>query len=552
MNRRAKKWITLILAAVLMMVLAVAVSADDHGAVVDSGECGDNLTWVLYKDGLLEISGTGEMWDYDNPSGKKSPWSIYSSQLKSLVLNEEITSIGNYAFCDCDGFTGSLTIPDSVTKIGESAFSHCKGFDGTISLSKNLTSIGGRAFYCCYDFIGKLAIPESVVEIGDSAFGYCGNFDSLFLSEGLTAIGEYAFLGDYFEGVLIIPESTISIGNGAFGNCHNITEFNVSPKNNAYMSYEGGLYTKDGKELLQFPLGKTEIPIFHPSLTVINTYAFFESTLSGQLIIPEGVEKIEDYAFANSNISSVYLPSTLKEMGENPFAPNNNLTAFEVSEENRMYADYAGLLYSKDYTTLIMCPAGLMHISKFHPSLKVIGEDAFDRCSNISGQLIIPEGVQEIESAFVYCWELSSLIIPESVNIINDYAFFSCTKIQSAYFCGDAPTEVSDKAFRSCADDFTIYYLNGTSGWSTPEWNGYPCYPVDAIPEPEPSFERGDVNSDNEIDSNDAIYLLRYTMNQTRYPINQSGDLNGDGEVDSDDAIYLLRHTMNPSRYPLS
>ena len=63
--------------------------------------------------------------------------------------------------------------------------------------------------------------------------------------------------------------------------------------------------------------------------------------------------------------------------------------------------------------------------------------------------------------------------------------------------------------------------------------------------------ERGDVTTDGEVDSNDAIYLLRHTMNETRYPINQSGDMNGDGTVDSNDAIYLLRHTMNPTRYPL-
>ena len=65
-------------------------------------------------------------------------------------------------------------------------------------------------------------------------------------------------------------------------------------------------------------------------------------------------------------------------------------------------------------------------------------------------------------------------------------------------------------------------------------------------------FIRGDVNNDGSVSSNDAIYLLRYTMNANKYPIVQDGDMNGDGAVSSNDAIYLLRHTMNPSRYPLS
>lgn len=66
------------------------------------------------------------------------------------------------------------------------------------------------------------------------------------------------------------------------------------------------------------------------------------------------------------------------------------------------------------------------------------------------------------------------------------------------------------------------------------------------------TIARGDVNGDDFLDSDDAIYLLRSTLNSDRYPTNQNGDMNGDGFVDSDDAIYLLRHTLNATRYPLS
>jgi len=64
-------------------------------------------------------------------------------------------------------------------------------------------------------------------------------------------------------------------------------------------------------------------------------------------------------------------------------------------------------------------------------------------------------------------------------------------------------------------------------------------------------YQRGDVNGDSFVNSDDAIYLLRYTLSANRYPINQSGDMNGDGYVNSDDAIYLLRYTLSPNRYPL-
>ena len=62
---------------------------------------------------------------------------------------------------------------------------------------------------------------------------------------------------------------------------------------------------------------------------------------------------------------------------------------------------------------------------------------------------------------------------------------------------------------------------------------------------------RGDFNQNGAVDSNDAIYLLRSTLNSSAFPLNQSGDVNGDGKMNSDDAIYLLRHTLQPSLYPL-
>lgn len=106
------------------------------------------------------------------------------------------------------------------------------------------------------------------------------------------------------------------------------------------------------------------------------------------------------------------------------------------------------------------------------------------------------------------------LIFPEGVKSIGESAFDGCTGITEAYFRGNALENYGENAFADCADGFTIYYYEGNEGWSTPEWKGYPCYPLGAIP-------------------------------------GQPGDMNGDGRVDSNDAIRLLRHVMSPERYPL-
>ena len=100
-----------------------------------SGFCGENLTWDLnLETGVLTISGTGDMKDY--PSMERSPWWSYRGEIKSLVLEEGVTSIGNMAFYDCYGFGGDLVIPGSVISIGDSAFYGCSGFSGSLIIRR--------------------------------------------------------------------------------------------------------------------------------------------------------------------------------------------------------------------------------------------------------------------------------------------------------------------------------------------------------------------------------------------------------------------------------
>ena len=120
-----KRLLSFVLAALMIASLlpATALAAD----IVDSGTCGaegdgSNLTWTLDSDGVLTISGTGAMKEYDP---YKAPWYGSSSRVKSAVIAEGVTSIGGKAFLDCSSLT-SVTIPNSVTSIGEYAFYNCR------------------------------------------------------------------------------------------------------------------------------------------------------------------------------------------------------------------------------------------------------------------------------------------------------------------------------------------------------------------------------------------------------------------------------------------
>lgn len=183
--------------------------------VDSSGTCGENLNWVLYDDGLLVITGTGEMEDYDYPSDRPH-WDI--SKIKNIVFPEGLTSIGDLAFAYCSGLTGSLKLPGGLTSIGDYAFAYCSSLTGSLELSDNLTSIGSHAFSECSGFTGSLELPEGLTLIEKCTFWECsGLTGSLKLPSSLTSIGEDAFYKcSSLTGSLELPSSLTSIGEGAF------------------------------------------------------------------------------------------------------------------------------------------------------------------------------------------------------------------------------------------------------------------------------------------------------------------------------------------------
>ncbi len=168
--------------------------------IVASGTCGaegdgSNLTWTLDSDGVLTISGTGAMKEYDP---YKAPWYGSSSRVKSAVIAEGVTSIGGKAFLDCTSLT-SVTIPDSVTSIGKQAFMYCTSLTG-VTIPDSVTSIGGAAFNGCSS-LASVTIPNSVTSIGGAAFNGCSSLTSV-----------------------TIPDSVTSINNGAFYDCSSLTD----------------------------------------------------------------------------------------------------------------------------------------------------------------------------------------------------------------------------------------------------------------------------------------------------------------------------------------
>ena len=174
----------------LLITLLVSLSAYAE----KSGICGDNLEWKLTDEGVLTITGTGEMQDWNDYS---SPW-YENESVKQVIIGDGVTTIGDWAFSYCRALT-SITIPNSVTTIGDNAFESCS-------------------------FLTSITIPNSVTTIGDYAFSYCRALTSVIISNSVTTIGERTFANCYSLTSVTIPSSVTRIEDGAFSDCGNVKQ----------------------------------------------------------------------------------------------------------------------------------------------------------------------------------------------------------------------------------------------------------------------------------------------------------------------------------------
>lgn len=212
----------------LSCLLIVAALFAPHTSLMaqtePSGSCGNNLTWTLAADGTLTISGIGPMSDYSSVPvngvfTSTAPWITYASQLKRLVISDGVTSIGDFAFDGCSGFTGTLTIPGSVTEIGTNAFMDCSGFTGTLTIPGRVTKIGINAFRSCSGFTGTLIIPEGVTDIGAATFHSCTNLTGeVVIPNSVTSISNWAFAYTGIESI-VFGEQITYIPGGVVNGC---------------------------------------------------------------------------------------------------------------------------------------------------------------------------------------------------------------------------------------------------------------------------------------------------------------------------------------------
>ncbi len=181
------------------------------------GTCGENVTWVLDKEGTLTISGTGAMTDYTD--GRSAPWREMTYDITNIVIEDGVTRIGNLAFL---WFLSPFTIelPDTLTEIGDDAFYYAKGLH-SINIPDSVTSIEGGAF--AYSGLDSIVIPDGVTTL-EGTFCECMGLESVKLPASLTKIGLYTFFNCYPLTRIEIPAGVTEIGGFAFLACEALSE----------------------------------------------------------------------------------------------------------------------------------------------------------------------------------------------------------------------------------------------------------------------------------------------------------------------------------------
>jgi hypothetical protein len=477
-RKNMKKNKILAFVIVLCMLFSLAV-VPTFAAIVDSGTCGDNLTWTLDDGGKLTISGTGAMADYLGPS--YVPWDNLRASIKSVMIENGVTCIKDCSFYNCVNLI-SATISNSVTRIERSAFDNCSNLTN-ITIPNSVTSIGNSAFDNCRS-LTSVTIPSSVTSIGNWAFAGCSGLTSITIPNSVTSIGESVFYGCSSLTSATIPNSMTSTGERVFYGCSSLTSVTIP---DSVTSIEGGAF---------FGCSSLESVAIPNSVTSIGTGAFGFCSGLTNITIPDSVTSIGDGAFANcSNLTSLTIPDSVTSIGDRAFSNCNSLTSINVFENNQNYSSPYGILFNKDKTVLICYPNGRKGSYTIPNSVTSIGYWAFQGCSSLTS-VTIPDSVTSIgDGAFQGCSSLTSVAISDSVASIGGGVFADCSSLtyvkipdgvtsiegSAFYDCSnltsitipDSVISVGEEAFRGCNSLTDVYYSGDENSWNNISINSY-------------------------------------------------------------------------------
>ena len=359
--------------------------------------------------------------------------------LESVTIPDGVEAVSAEAFNGCVRLT-SITLPDTIETIGESAFKNCTGLI-TITVPENVTSIESNAFSGCTHLIEVYNKSSLIITAGESSNGYIawnaknvytptsGNSMLAYTDDGFVFIlGEntaqlISYVGSDKE--ITLPDSVTAddgtvvtkytISETAFDFSPDITDINVSAENESYSSVDGVLYDKIGMTLVRVPTGRSGHFVIPDNVYQMEYFAFFYCAKLESITFNDRITTVEYDCFTGcSGLTSVTLGKAVNDFNGSKLEGSScpDIREINVSEDNKYYKSYGGVLYDYDMTTVECLPYG------------------------ISGELVIPDGVQYLGSDGLRSNpNITSVSLPSSLKRLG-YGFYNCSNLTSVTFSG--------------------------------------------------------------------------------------------------------------------
>lgn len=432
MKKRFRLGLTLLLVCLTFAALTLCASAETK-----TGTCGDDVTYTLDTDtGVLTISGDGEMTSH--------PWMADADSIRTVVIEDGVTSIADYAFSSCGSLT-SVSIPDSMEVIETYAFQSCKNLT-EIVIPDSVTDIGSFAFYGCglvkitIPFVGAARdaqtkrektfgyifgdsyqeereagfnninfVPQSLkqvivagsCEIPDYAFRGCKYIERVTIADGVYKIGDHAFWKCTALTEVTIADSVSKMSGYTFYACSNLTD--VTLPNNRIGNLTGTFRECTALKHVNIPEG----------VTTIGSQIFFGCSSLASVTLPTGIISIEEQAFSYcTSLKKIFIPNSVETIEKNAFAGCSGMTEISIP---------------------------------FVP----IWKDIFGTASN-NVDIIAPlkkvsiTGSAALSSyAFYNLRKLTDLSISANVTDININAFLGCARLKSFHVDANNPIYMS-------------------------------------------------------------------------------------------------------------
>lgn len=326
-----------------------------------------------------------------------------------------LTSIGGSAFLGCEHLL-SIILPGSLTNLEDNVFSNCYNLLTVDMMNcKSLHTIKSNCFYVCSG-LKSVILPPNLTDIEESAFRSCISLVNINIPAGVKNISRYVFMG-----------------------CKSLQNINIQEDNPNYVFKEGLLLSKDNKRVFLCVGSK-----------------------SGEYVLPDGIEKIEEAAFycsqfvsidfskcnslitiadnamgMSNNLLSVYFPKSLKSIGKNIFYSCPNLTLIHVQDGSEYFTVCDGILYSKNFKRLIVCKSDKTSPVEIRREIETIDACAFLNCKGVTElDLSLCDKLDIIESWAFYEGKLRKISFPSSLTRIEGHAFSNCKEITALDLSG--------------------------------------------------------------------------------------------------------------------